>query len=101
MRYFVFLSNAATHKGYTSKRKIQALRLDEITSDLQKGCNCGENCLSDSDVHMILRWRKKYHLCPQGYMQRHKLFDMFRETKFCDEFGMVKGHIVESKKICR
>lgn len=90
----------ATHKGYTSKRKVVSLDYDNIKKDLAKGCGCKGGCCEEFDMGIVLRWREKVHLLVAGFEQQQCLYNLYRETIFNDGYGTTQ-HLVEGHLICR
>ena len=87
----------ATHNGYTSDRKLKALDMEEIKTDLYKDCKCGRGCMEQLGQDDLLFWRKKLHTKVQGFEQRSIKLDLYQTTK-CD--GAHKLHLINEHMIC-
>ena len=90
----------AKHIGYVSRRKVNALAMDNILKDVSQSCGCDRHCYDMVEPLIALKWRKKYHLLTMGIEQQQKLLELYRETLFTD--GREKTlHLCQTLLVCK
>lgn len=76
------------------------LNWENIQEAGKQECLCNKSCQKKLNAFMILRWRQKLHFLPEGYRQKMKLLELYKETLLSTKWnGTI--HNLEGNTICK